>query len=87
MVGPWSERGVRILRRNYGKPGRSLHTIAAKLGRNVAGYWFKGGLARFELAARIPGIGKGTSKLSNHRWPWSRRFDLTDFAYDSGAKD
>ena len=30
---PWSEREVRILRRDYGKPGRSLHTIAAKLGR------------------------------------------------------
>ena len=30
---PWSEREVRILRRDYGKPGRSLRTIAAKLGR------------------------------------------------------
>jgi len=30
---PWSEREVRILRRDYGKQGHSLHTIAAKLGR------------------------------------------------------
>src|SRR5262245_14374620 len=30
---PWSEREVRILRRDYRKPGRSLRTIAAKLGR------------------------------------------------------
>ena len=30
---PWSEREVRILRRDYGKPGHSLRTIATKLGR------------------------------------------------------
>ena len=30
---PWSEREVRVLRRDYGKPGRSLRTIAANLGR------------------------------------------------------
>jgi len=30
---PWSEREVRILRRDYGKRGRSLRTIAATLGR------------------------------------------------------
>ena len=30
---PWSERELRILRRDYGKPGRSLRTIAAKIGR------------------------------------------------------
>jgi hypothetical protein len=30
---PWSAREVRVLRRDYGKPGRSLRTIAAKIGR------------------------------------------------------
>ena len=55
---PWSEREVRILRRDYGKPGRSVHTIAAKLGRTCQAVKFKGGIARVELAARIPGIGK-----------------------------
>ena len=34
---PWSERELRVLRRDYGKPGRSLRTIAAKLGRTSQG--------------------------------------------------
>ena len=46
---PWSEREVRVLRRDYGKPGRSVRAIAAKLGRTrciavaVAHYLTKGG--------------------------------------------
>ena len=55
---PWSERELRILRRDYGKPGRSLRTIAAKLGRTCQGVNSKAASARVELAARIPGIGK-----------------------------
>ena len=55
---PWSEHELRVLRRDYGKPGRSLRTIAAKLGRTCQAVKFKGGIARVELAARIPGIGK-----------------------------
>ena len=30
---PWNEREVRVLRRDYGKPRRTLRTIAATLGR------------------------------------------------------
>ncbi len=30
---PWSAREVRVLRQDYGKPGCSLRTIAAKIGR------------------------------------------------------
>ena len=56
---PWSEREVRILRRDYGKPGRSVRTIAAKLGRTCQSIFFKGGSARFELAARISGVHEG----------------------------
>jgi hypothetical protein len=48
-VRPWSEREARLLRRDGGKPGRSLRTIAANLGRT----WQEVGskAARFERAA------------------------------------
>ena len=49
---------MRSLRRDYGKPGHSLRTIAAKLGRTCQGVNSKAALARVELADRIPGIGK-----------------------------
>ena len=58
---PWSEREVRILRRDYGKRGRSLRTIAAEIGLRYtcqAVNCPKAALLRFELAARIPGLGK-----------------------------
>ena len=34
---PWSDRELRILRRDYGRPGHSLRTIADKLGRTCQG--------------------------------------------------
>ena len=50
-------RGARPAR-DYGKPGRSLRTIAAKIGRTCQAVNSKAASARVELAARIPGIGK-----------------------------
>jgi hypothetical protein len=47
---------VRVLRRDYGKPARSLRTIAVESHPHLAGGWIKGGSARFESAARTSGI-------------------------------
>ena len=56
---PWSDRELRILRRDYGRPGHSLRTIADdKLGRTCQGVNSKAALLGAKLAARIPGIGK-----------------------------
>ena len=62
---PWSEREVRILRRDYAKPGSLLRTITAKLGRTCLGVNSKAPSLRSKLAARIPGI--GASQLSDHQ--------------------
>jgi hypothetical protein len=55
---PWSEHELRVLRRDYGKPGRSLRTIAAKLGRTCQAVNSKAAFARVELTARVPSIGQ-----------------------------
>lgn len=60
---PWSEREVRILRR----PGRSLRTIAAKLGRTCQGVNSKAGLLGLSGPLEFRASAKGTSKLSDHQ--------------------
>ena len=60
---PWSEREVRILRR----PGRSLRTIAAKLGRTCQGVNSKAGLLGLSWPLEFRASAKGTSKLSDHQ--------------------
>ena len=65
---PWSEREVRILRRDYGKPGNSLRTIAAKLGRTCQGVNAKA----FLLGLRWPREFRASTKdrtlrLSEHQ--------------------
>ena len=51
---PWSEREVRVLR-DYGTPGRSLHTTAAKLARTSKAVSSKAAQLGLSWAARIPG--------------------------------
>ena len=69
QVGPWSEREVRILRRDYGKPGRSVRTIAAKLGRSSQSVGLKAALLGFSWSRVFRASAKGTSKLRNVRHP------------------
>ena len=64
---PWSEREVRILRRDYGKPGRSLRTIAAKLGRTCQAVNSKAALLGLSWPLEFRASAKGTSKLSDHQ--------------------
>ena len=64
---PWSEREVRILRRDYGKPGRSLRTIAAKLGRTCQAVNLKAALLGLIWPLEFRASAKGTSKLSDHQ--------------------
>ena len=65
---PWSEREVRILRRDYGKPGRSVHTIAAKLGRTCQSIDLKVALLGLNGPLEFRASMKGrTLKLSEHQ--------------------
>ena len=64
---PWSEREVRILRRDYGKPGHSLRTVAAKLGRTCQGVNSKVALLGLSWPLEFRASAKGTSKLSDHQ--------------------
>ena len=64
---PWSEREVRILRRDYGKPGRSLRTMAAKLVRTCQAVNSKAGLLGLSWPLEFRASAKGTSKLSDHQ--------------------
>ena len=65
---PWTGRELRILRRDYGKPGHSLRTIAAKLGRTCQSVNSKAlllGLS-WPLEFRVSTKGR-TLKLSDHQ--------------------
>ena len=65
---PWSEREVRILRRDYGKPGRSVRTIAAKLGRTSQAVGLKAALLGLSWPLEFRASTKGrTLKLSDHQ--------------------
>ena len=64
---PWSEREVRILRRDYGKPGHSLRTIAAKLGRTCQGVNAKAALLGLSWPLEFRASTKGSSKLSDRQ--------------------
>ena len=64
---PWTGREVRILRRDYGKPGHSLRTIAAKLGRTCQSVNSKAGLLGLSWPLEFRASAKGTSKLSDHQ--------------------
>ena len=63
---PWSERELRILRQNYGKRGRSLRTIAAKIGRTCQAVNLKAALLGLNWPLELRVSAKGTSKLSDH---------------------
>ena len=58
---------MRILRRDYGKPGRSLRTIAAKLGRTCQAVNLKAALLGLSWPLEFRASAKGTSKLSDHQ--------------------
>jgi hypothetical protein len=82
---PWSEREVRILRRDYGKPGHSLHTIAAKLGRT----WQAVGSRRqdfFEYRPQFKLVIAGNHKprLTSVDEAIRRRFHLVPFTVTIG---
>ena len=64
---PWSEHELRVLRRDYGKPGRSLRTIAAKLGRTCQAVNSKAALLGLSWPLEFRASAKGTSKLSEHQ--------------------
>ena len=64
---PWSEREVRILRRDYGKPGRSIRTIAAKLGRTCQSIGLKAALLGLRWPLEFRASAKGTCKLSDYQ--------------------
>ena len=64
---PWSEREVRILRRDCGKPGRSLRTIAAKIGRTYQAVNLKAALLGLSWPLEFRASAKGMSKLSDHQ--------------------
>jgi hypothetical protein len=49
----WTEAEVRVLRWDYGKPGLSVRTVAAKLGRTPNQIMCKA--AGLEVATEIPG--------------------------------
>ena len=64
----WSEREVRILRRDYGKSGRSVRTIAAKLGRSSQAVGLKAALLGLSWPLEFRASTKGrTLKLSDHQ--------------------
>ena len=59
---------MRILRRDYGKPGHSLRTIAAKLGRTCQGVNSKAFLLGLRWPREFRASTKGrTLKLSEHQ--------------------
>ena len=63
-----SEREVRVLRRDHGKPGRSLRTIAAKLGRTCRSIGSKAALLGLSWPLEFRASTKGsTLKLSKHQ--------------------
>ena len=64
---PLRERELRILRRDYGKAGRSLRTIAAKLGRTCQSVNSKAALLGLSWPVEFRASAKGTSKLSDHQ--------------------
>src|SRR5262245_21150611 len=51
----WTEEEVRFLRRDYGKPGLSVSSIAAKFGRTPNQSCVMPASSGFEVATRIPG--------------------------------
>jgi Helix-turn-helix domain len=57
---------VLVLRRDYGKPGRSLRT-AAKLGRTCQAVNSKAALLGLSWPLEFRASTKGTSKLSDHQ--------------------
>jgi lambda repressor-like predicted transcriptional regulator len=63
----WSERELRILRRDYGKPGRSLRTIATKIGRTCQAVNLKAALLGLSWPPEFRASAKGTSKLSSYQ--------------------
>ena len=63
----WSKREVRILRRDYGKPGHSASSIAAKLGRTCQAVNSKAALLGLKWPLEFRASTKGTSKLSDHQ--------------------
>ena len=58
---------MRILRRDYSKPARSLRTIAAKIGRTCQAVNSKAALLGLDWPLEFRASVKGTSKLSEHR--------------------
>ena len=62
-----SDREVRIRRRDYGKPGRSVHTISAKLGRTCQSVGLKAALLGLNWPLEYRASAKGTSKLSDQQ--------------------
>ncbi|MFZ0850256.1 MAG: helix-turn-helix domain-containing protein [Hyphomicrobiaceae bacterium] len=64
---PWSDRELRILRRDYGKPGHSQRTIADKLGRTCQGVNSKAALLGLSWPLEFRASAKGRSKLSDHQ--------------------
>jgi hypothetical protein len=63
----WSERELRILRRDYGKTGRSLRTIATNIGRTCQAVNLKAALLGLSWPPEFRASAKGTSKLSDHQ--------------------
>ncbi|MFZ0853152.1 MAG: helix-turn-helix domain-containing protein [Hyphomicrobiaceae bacterium] len=63
----WSGCEVRILRRDYGKPGRSLRTIAAKIDRTCQAVNSKALLLGLSWPLEFRVSAKGTSKLSDQQ--------------------
>jgi Helix-turn-helix domain len=64
---PWSARELRVLRRDYGKPGRSLRTIAAKTGRTCQAVNLKAALLGLSWPLEFRASTKGSSKLSDRQ--------------------
>ena len=58
---------MRILRQDYGKRGRSLRTIAAKIGRTCQAVNLKAALLGLNWPLGLRVSAKGTSKLSEHQ--------------------
>jgi len=66
QIGPGA-RAVRVLRRDYGKPGRSLRTIAAKIGRTCQAVNLKAALLGLSWPLEFRASTKGSSKLSDRQ--------------------
>ena len=58
---------MRVLRRDYGKPGRSLRTIAAKIGRTCQAVNLKAALLGLSWPLEFRASTKGSSKLSDRQ--------------------